>query len=654
MAANKKRTKKTKKKPVISSMRKGHGLGVVRQIEDFRTHINAQSALSNQNRARLVDQAEILIGDLYTHLPLKRAMHAVDPVQRLRLLKQRMSGLSILRFQAELLEIFKSLRDLHTNYSLPAPFGRQIAFLGILVERYFDNGQSRWMVSKVADHLIADPNLTPGVEVTHWNGMPMELAVWRNADKEAGSNPAAQLARGLETLTLRFLRSSLPPDEDWVAITYEKNGATHETKLAWQVFDNIGDLQAGAADPQGLIQDLIVPLRYNVGLDERGEALRRARKMIFNRDAVKEQRRTKRIKGVPRATKALQTANILPTARPDEITPRIITTPNGTFGYIRLWTFHMEDQNINAFINEFIRLITVEMPSNGLILDVRGNGGGYIIAAEFLLQLITPVRITPEPTQFLATPETLALCKADPNLADWRPSLETAVSTGALYSAGIPLSPEHVVNDVGQLYFGPVVLVTDAYCYSACDMFAAGFQDHDIGTILGVDERTGAGGANVMTHSAIRNSWNGGPLEALPAGAQMRVSFRRTLRVGPRAGEPVEDLGVTRDQTHEMTKDDLLNGNRDLINRAGQILAQGTPREFDVGISSQGATATVAINALNVSSTDIYVNERPVVSGVSLTNGSNTIPINNPSQGSTVLLEGFHNGRFVAARRIQV
>jgi hypothetical protein len=28
---------------------------------------------------------------------------------------------------------------------------------------------------------------------------------------------------------------------------------------------------------------------------------------------------------------------------------------------------------------------------------VPGNGGGYIIAAEFLLQLLTPKQITPEP-----------------------------------------------------------------------------------------------------------------------------------------------------------------------------------------------------------------------------------------------------------------
>ena len=88
-------------------------------------------------------------------------------------------------------------------------------------------------------------------------------------------------------------------------------------------------------------------------------------------------------------------------------------------------------------------------------------------------------------------------------MAPWRASLKQAVSTGALWSTGIPLSSEDLVNNFGQIYFGPVVLITDAYCYSACDMFAAGFQDHDLGKVLGVDEKTGAGGANVLTHKDL-------------------------------------------------------------------------------------------------------------------------------------------------------
>ncbi|MFD2350607.1 hypothetical protein ACFSTC_16675 [Nonomuraea ferruginea] len=81
------------------------------------------------------------------------------------------------------------------------------------------------------------------------------------------------------------------------------------------------------------------------------------------------------------------------------------------------------------------------------------------------------------------------------------------------------------------------MLITDARCYSATDIFAAGFQDHGIGPVLGVDDNTGAGGANVWTHELLKlllelpSPAPGSPYRPLPGGAGMRVSVRRTLRV---------------------------------------------------------------------------------------------------------------------------
>lgn len=647
-----KKSQRTQQLKSDSKMSGNHGLGAIRSVVSFRDLINAQSGLSEAERLQLIEQAEVLIGDLYAHLPLKRSMHSIDPLQRLRLLKQRAGEMSIIAFHEELLAIFKELRDLHTNLRLPAPFGGQIAFLGILIERFFENGQPQYMISKRAEHLVTDPTMVQGVEITHWNGMPIDAAVWRNAEKEAGSNIPARIARGLETLTLRSMRSSLPPDEDWVDITYVSDGGITETRLNWQVFDTASDLVSAAADPSGLIEDLNVPLRYVIGLDERQEIFRQAKKRLFNRSAVDEAERAARYAGrVPRSTAKLKAANAVPTSRPDEITAKLVDTSSGQFGYIRLWTFSMEDGDINAFVSEFMRLLREDMPEEGLILDVRGNGGGYIIAAEFLLQLLTPKHITPEPTQFIATASTLDLVRSVPGMAPWRASLEQAVSTGALFSKAIPLSPENTVNVVGQIYFGPVVLITDAYCYSACDMFAAGFQDHEIGPVLGVDEMTGAGGANVLTHKDLTDDWTGGPLKALPGGAGMRVSLRRTLRVGERSGEPVEDLGVRRDVPHAMTRNDLLNGNADMLDAAGRLLASETPRRFDVDLSVQGQMLGISLDTRNVESFDVYVDDRPVSDSAQIQNDAADIAIPRPPSGAVLRIDGFDGGRHVAARK---
>ena len=146
--------------------------------------------------------------------------------------------------------------------------------------------------------------------------------------------------------------------------------------------------------------------------------------------------------------------------------------------------------------------------------------------------------------------------------------MDQAVETGSIYSSAFPITPVDGANAIGQRYYGPVVLVTDARCYSATDIFAAGFQDHEIGPVLGVDDNTGAGGANVWTHGLLKALRRPAaatprpPYAPLPRQADMRVAIRRTLRVGALAGTPVEDLGVAADARHEMTRRDVLERQR--------------------------------------------------------------------------------------------
>lgn len=654
--------------PQPSKLITGHGLGTVRTMPEFRAFVDQQPKLTSEQRSVLVEQARVLVEDLYVHLPLKRAMHAVDPVQRLRLLAHRMGTLDDRTFHAELLDIFISVRDLHTNYVLPAPFSGRLAFLGVLVERFDDGGRDKWVISKVSDRLETEASLQAGAVVTHWNGAPMEQAVWRHAQQEAGSNVPARVARGLESLTMRYLVVSLPPDEDWVDLRYEVGGQVHEARLTWFVASSAADIFGGEASATGLLSGLITPADRLVGVDLRTELSRRTKKVLFAPDAMQEERRVADLNAdayetfgadaaavVPEPTEKQIADNIIATSRPDDLTAKLVDTDHGRFGYLRLWTFHMKDANILAFINEVIRLLDDEFPPEGLIVDVRGNGGGYVIAAEFLLQLLTPRRITPEPAQFINGATTLNLCGAVDDMMPWAQSIKQATETGAQYSVGISLSPEDLVNIVGQVYHGPVVLITDALCYSACDMFAAGFVDHEIGEVLGVDANTGAGGANVLEHEALRGIWTGGPLQQLPAGARMRVSLRRTLRVGVNAGQPVEDLGVHPDSEHAMTLDDVLNGNRDLLNAAGKILSAGTPRVLEAEVvSTAGQSLTLKLTATAATSLDVYVNGRPQAIGVPASATGSNVTVQLPAAAESVVrIESFDNGTLIGNRQLR-
>jgi hypothetical protein len=175
--------------------------------------------------------------------------------------------------------------------------------------------------------------------------------------------------------------------------------------------------------------------------------------------------------------------------------------------------------------------------------------------------------------------------------------------------------------------------------------------------ILGVDDNTGAGGANVWTHGLLAALLNEppppdptSPYEALPNGANMRVAIRRTLRVGELSGTPVEDLGVRPHETHKMTRADLLEGNVDLLNKAGSLLAAMPQRRLGVATSFSGTTLTVTLDVEGIDRVDIYLDDRPI-SSEDLTGAPLSIDILEVTPGQLLRADGYKDGALVASRR---
>ena len=299
---------------------------------------------------------------------------------------------------------------------------------------------------------------------------------------------------------------------------------------------------------------------------------------------------------------------------PDVFSFRPVDGPGGPYGYVRIWTFSVEDDG--PFLDEFIRIVGL-LPQKGLILDVRGNGGGLITAAENLLQLLTPRQVEPSRLSFRCTPLTLDLCQRFDFVSQWAPSIARSVETGEPYSQALTLEDPAVANQRGQHYQGPVVLVTDALCYSATDIFAAGFQDNQVGPVLGASGNTGAGGANVWDHALLRQVFPGpgSPFGALPKGTSFRVSIRRITRAGDSAGTPLEDLGVVPDQRHEMTKRDLLEDNADLIAAAIGLLRAQPERALVATVAGRSTSSVdLELTTTGIDRVDAWHDGRPLMS----------------------------------------
>jgi hypothetical protein len=624
------------------------------RLADFRPSI---TPLTREEKELLIEQARAMLELVYVHLPLKRAIHTIDPLQRLRLLKLHHENMEERAFQSEMINIFIGLRDLHTNYMLPTGYRTKFAFLPFRVEEFYDNQERKFVVSWVSP-VSTDHNLKAGMIVTHWNGSPVDLAVARNAEKEAGSNPEARRAQGIEALTLRWLGMSLPPDEDWVTLTYTDGVKTFESKFDWEVVSSsdLGNLLVGliGGAGQGMAS-------AGWGIDLKTALLQRVRKALFDPQAIqveeeaeqhREDSEVAALSGLPAAASPLRAETSFFADVFSRFGP--VTTPSGTFGYIRLGSFAPKSGDIDGVVRELARILSL-LPQTGLILDVRGNGGGYVNFGERILQMLTPRTIVPEPFHLLASAMNLDICRQNQWLNQWMETVAQGIETGASFSQGFPLTSPEECNNVGQVYQGPLVLITDALCYSTTDMFAAGFQDHEIGTIIGVHKNTGAGGANVWDHEDLRGlTLLSNPFLPLPQGAGMRVAIRRSTRVGKRSGVPLEDLGVVPDKHYLMTLNDVLNHNADLIAFAAQELAGKAKQTLRMTKAATAPTQKLKIDVDNIDRLDLMIGDRPLLSR-NVTSGQSEI--NLPDMvppGSVLLGRGYHSGKLVVSARLLV
>jgi hypothetical protein len=610
--------------------------------------------LTAEQRGQVIDAFTVLLEGVYAHLPLKRAMYGVDPVQRLRLLRQRADTLDSLSLHDELAGIVTGLRDAHTRYVGPIELEGRAAMLPFLIEAYGPPAARRYIVSKV----VSDRSLIghsrffrPGVEIRWWNAVPMDRAVDRHADDETGGRPDARRARALESMTLRALRYSPPPDERWVEIGYlDRHGTERNLRVDWRV---VAPRRAATAPSTGSVRaagrprSAVAARAY--GIDPAAETHRRVKKLLFAPELWYADRH------VPRAAKVVSaTGEWLPTPLQDALAAKVVTVRGQRLGYLRLWSFDVADDE--AYIQEVIRLLR-QLPERGLIIDLRSNPGGLIWAAERLLQLFTPHKVQPNRFSMLATSITRAMAAAPQNqreLGAWLPSLIDSVATGEPYSLALPVTPVAACNNRGQVYGGPVVAIVDPNTYSAGDLFAAGFVDNRIGRLVSVGLATGAGGANVWSTDDVQGALLGTPhqQDALPAGIAYTVALRRATRTGGADGAAIEDIGVRGDNPYSMTERDLTGSNEDLIAYAGRIVL-GLPRTQLTMIHPAADGEPLTLRTRGIDQIDVIVDglHQPTRTISPRTSAQRTTRVELPAGWSGVEILGTAGGA-VAQRRL--
>ena len=502
-------------------------------LRDFRS---TSANLARHEQSSIVREALRVLQGLYAH-GFGDSVDYTSALNRLRGLESLVArGIPERTFHDEMIGAFKLLRDAHTHYLLPQVFHRRIAYLPVVIGDYFENGKRKYCASSVDAEKIPDTQLVTGVEITHWNGTPIEAAIDCMAHDENGAHPAARHARALAALTMRPTWLLPLPDRDSATLTYASSTGTRDANLTW----NVTGLQESEDDSH-----------LGSAVDTQSKAIQQLRTLLFSERLKKSD---------DSVGEALRASDI---------------------GYIRLANFFFGDE---PFVTNFASFLASQ-PAGGLIVDIRGNPGGYLPAGERALQLLGdggPIK--PTTWELRATPEALLLCRAiseaahippaeKQQFAEYIPSLEEALKYGRPTTASFQATTSQDANNIGQVYRGPVVLLTDALTYSVGDVFAAGFQDHRLGTILGVDEATGAGGSNDVAYETVAKLLPA-TFPSLPHGASFRISLRRCRRAGSHNGALIEKLGVSSDRVHRLTRQDRLADFSDLLDQARAIVRQ--------------------------------------------------------------------------------
>lgn len=610
----------------------------VQAIRDFLESAE-QHRTSPTDRQTILDQALLMFDHLYPHMPFKADIyHFTHPSDYLRQeIQPSLASLSEIDFHTGVIAAFSLVRDAHTLYGLPSPFRGAVAFLPFQIRPFLDKKAGwRFIVTSVMETL-GDQFFNPGTEIVGWGELDALAHVERTATHLPGGNYFANITRGSIHSTLRpltFVQVPFPDELPDATLRYRapEGGEIRAIRIPWAVATGLG---SSAGFPKGAFS-----------VSPAAAMAKSCGKVLHRRDEMRDRVQANlpedpnQFSTIPEMFDFRYTGSAPKKGSVDLANLADKDQPDARFGYLRIKAFSDGSSapgSTDRIVKEFQRIVTLmdRVAPDGLLIDIRGNPGGDVQAAERMLQMLTPRPI--EPARFhlantmtvldilrsleisgeqMSTEDAIKLSEARSELEAWIGDADQPpLPAGSPLTTGKPLTDPDGANEIGQVYHGRgVALIIDSLTYSAADIFAAGFQDHGAGILLGTSLVTGGGGANVWSHEDLVNKLGpkpGIPLATLPGDVSMSLAIRRSSRVGPSEGQPIEDQGVTADVFYwTESVEDLVAGSPGILRRASKELSRQTAYRVDAGPPSVEADGSVIIEVqtTNIANLKFFLN----------------------------------------------
>ena len=497
-------------------------------LADARQEL-AVPAYTASERSLLAEQGLFTIENLFVHRELKIADFGQghDPVPPLEDLVRDAATLDNRQFHNRITQIFTTLHDLHTNYIAPAPRSCGIPFIPLFLEGVLLGDEEVIVVSgktQAGSELTED--VQRGMQLVSVNDRPVEQVLGELMLVSGGANAAAMRFRAIQLLTFRGSQVELPA-EDQMKMKFLQEGLETEVTIPWlsMMLDScLNENEDSESTEESLSLDIAMNMAQN-------EFQKEFNKVFDKNNLIKEkppltdiivEEFQERFNEVYRhsnnesaeAPEAEAPEAAAPPAWSKVFTAEVLNTPAGKLGYINLKSFYWDDPNLDAstVVEAFRRTLEIGLVGvDSLVIDIRNNPGGLITFSEELVQLFAPQGVDPTTVRMLANPlNEKIFIKSNGSENRWSHAIRKAIDNGQKYMEPLAITPPTEANMMGQVWFKPVVVLTNAGCYSACDLFSAGMQDSGAATIIGVHSTTGAGGANVMEYSTFQQIMGNG------------------------------------------------------------------------------------------------------------------------------------------------
>ncbi|KAJ3187328.1 hypothetical protein HDU85_006616 [Gaertneriomyces sp. JEL0708] len=516
-----------------------------------------------EQKTFVASQAQELM-NVYVHSYIKKDAYGVDANAGIADIVAKAASMDDQTFHYSLAKLFLSLRDFHTNYYIPGSHSC-FRFLGPFVFDFVasQNPEKNPVVAVrgITEHpeflaIMPDAvkSVKPGDILISVDGKPFYKYFQEIAAMTGGANAYGGQRGALALLQSRNGKLYPAPEKDEITFQFKRGvfGKPFSVKVPIVAYANNNCL----ADAPGSTYQNLLPVEIDrtpkldldwkvpLGLTpEMEDPL--AADLFPNKFSQLKYQPTK-----------------------SSIVGWTIYQPKTTnLGVIRLSAFTENgDSTYGDRCKNAIRdlLVNELKDAAAVVIDVRGNGGGWISLGEGLTQFFAADFRPGTARALISKNNELIFVNNTAVGEDWKASYLGA-KPGDKYSVPIAFTSFEKANDVGQVWLKPVGILTDANCYSSCDIFSAAMQDNKAGIVFGEDGTTGAGGANVITHSSNLVPYAPTVYRRLPYTEQagrlgvsdMRVGWRQSVRTLLHNGELIEDTGIISDAIIRPTIGDI-------------------------------------------------------------------------------------------------